>query len=80
MVATPDAANISSGALIPPAAVTHNVDENTRYVPLNFTPDRRRTRGSPDRANGNYAPLARTCCSSSTSNGVPSVASWVTIH
>ena len=35
-VATPDAASIASVALVRPAAVTHNFDQNQRYVPLDF--------------------------------------------
>lgn len=34
---TPDAASIVSVAALRPAALTHNFDENQRYLPLNFT-------------------------------------------
>jgi hypothetical protein len=36
-VQTPDAANISSVALLRLGSVTHGFNENQRYVPLSFT-------------------------------------------
>jgi hypothetical protein len=77
-VATPDAANISHAVLIAPAAVTHNFDENARYVPLNFTPVGGGLQVTAP-ANGNLAPPGRYMLFLVDGNGVPSVASWITI-
>ena len=77
-VATPDAANISHAVLIAPAAVTHNFDENGRYVPLNFT----QTAGGLQLtapANGNDAPPGPYMLFLVNSNGVPSIASWINV-
>ena len=77
-VATPDAASITKAVLIPPAAVTHNFDENGRYVPLAFT----QTAGGlqvPAPANGNMAPPGPYMLFLVNSNGVPSVAKWINI-
>jgi hypothetical protein len=64
--------------LIAPAAVTHNFDENARYVPLNFTSvDGGLQVTAP--ANGNLAPPGRYMLFLVDGNGVPSVASWITI-
>ena len=65
-------------SLIAPAAVTHNFDENARYVPLNFT----QTAGGLQVTappNGNYAPPGPYMLFLVNSNGVPSVASWINI-
>jgi galactose oxidase-like protein len=77
-IGTPDAASITKVALIPPAAVTHNFDENNRYVPLSFT----QTAGGlqiTTPPNANYAPPGPYMLWIVNSNGVPSVARWVNI-
>jgi hypothetical protein len=75
-VQTPDAANISSVALLRLGSVTHAFNENQRYVPLTFTP----AVGSlnvqaPE--NGNIAPPGYYMLFLVNSNGVPSVAKFV---
>jgi hypothetical protein len=78
-VATPDGAGISSVVLTAPAAVTHNFDENARYVPLSFTV----TAGGLQVTappNANYAPPGPYLLWIVNGNGVPSVAQWITVH
>ena len=75
-IATPDAADITSVAVIRPGAVTHAIDMNQRYVPLSFT-----------RGDGNLvveapsapelAPPGYYLLVIKNGNGVPSVASWI---
>ena len=77
-VSTPDAADISSVALIRPSAVTHALDMNQRYVPLSFT----RSSGAltvTAPTNGNVAPPGYYMMIIKNSAGVPSVASWVRV-
>jgi hypothetical protein len=78
-VATPDGAGISSVVLTSPAAVTHNFDENGRYVPLNFsvTAGGLQVTAPP---NANYAPPGPYLLWIVNSNGVPSVAKWITVN
>ncbi|MGH2706799.1 MAG: galactose oxidase-like domain-containing protein, partial [Actinomycetota bacterium] len=75
-VATPDAARITSVALIRPSAVTHGFDSNQRYVPLTF----RQAEGglSVDTpSNGNIAPPGYYMLVIKDANGVPSPARWI---
>jgi hypothetical protein len=65
--------------LIAPAAVTHNFDENARYVPLQFTTGNGALQVSAP-ANGNLAPPGPYMLFLVNGNGVPSVAGWITIH
>ncbi len=78
-VATPDAARISSVALIRPSAVTHGFDSNQRYVPLTF----RQAEGglSADTPiNGNVAPPGYYMLVIKDASGVPSVAHWIRLE
>jgi hypothetical protein len=78
-VTTPNAANIAKAVLIPPAAVTHNFDENGRYVPLSFTAGSGSLQVTGPQ-NANYAPPGPYMLFLVDNNGVPSVASWVNVH
>jgi hypothetical protein len=78
-VSTPDAGRIAHAVLVAPAATTHNFNENGRYVPLNFTANAGAlTVGAP--ANADLAPPGPYMLFLVDQNGVPSVATWVTIH
>ena len=74
----PNASDIASVALIPPAAVTHNFDENQRFVPLGFNviPGGLQVAAPP---NANYAPPGPYMLWIVNKNGVPSVAHWINI-
>jgi hypothetical protein len=64
--------------LIPQPSVTHAFNENPGYIPLNFA----QTAGGltvTAPANGNLAPPGNYMLFALSSNGVPSVASWVRI-
>ena len=78
-IVTPDASQITSAALIRLGAVTHAFDQNQRYVPLTF---QQATGGltvqSPSSAN--QAPPGYYMLFIVKSNGVPSVASMITIQ
>ncbi len=78
-VATPDASQITSAALIRLGAVTHAFDQNQRYVPLTF---QQATGGltvqSPSSAN--LAPPGYYMLFIVNSNGVPSVASIIKVQ
>jgi hypothetical protein len=76
-IGTPDAARISMVAITAPAAVTHNFDENNRFVPLGFSvvPGGLQI-GAP--ANANWAPPGPYLLWIVDANGVPSVARWIT--
>jgi Concanavalin A-like lectin/glucanases superfamily/Domain of unknown function (DUF1929)/Bacterial Ig domain len=75
-VQTPNAANITSVALIRPGAVTHSFDEDQRFLNLTFTAGAGMlTIQAP--ANGNLAPPGYYMLFLLNSNGVPSVASFV---
>jgi hypothetical protein len=78
-IGTPDAARIASVAITAPAAVTHNFDENNRFVPLSFSvvPGGLQITAPP---NGNWAPPGPYLLWIVDSNGVPSVARWITFH
>ncbi len=77
-VGTPDASRIAGVVLTAPAAVTHNFDENARYVPLNYGITAGGVNVAPP-ANGNLAPPGPYLMWIIDTNGVPSVASWITI-
>jgi hypothetical protein len=78
-IATADAGRIASVAITAPGAVTHNFDENNRFVPLGFkvVPGGLQI-GAP--ANGNWAPPGPYLLWIVDSNGVPSVARWITFR
>jgi hypothetical protein len=78
-VATPNASGISSVVLTAPAAVTHNFDQNNRYVPLNFSVTGAGSLQVTAPPNGNYAPPGPYLLWIVDGNGVPSVARWITI-
>ena len=75
-VYTPDAASVAKVALVRPASVTHNFDQNQRYVPLSFTT----AAGSLEvvaPAHGNIAPPGYYMLFVLDGAGVPSEASFV---
>ncbi len=72
-IATPDAANIASVALIRLGSVTHAFDENQRYIPLEFTAGSG-TLTATAPANANIAPPGHYLLFIVNTNGVPSVA------
>jgi hypothetical protein len=77
-VQTPNAATISSAALLKLGAVTHAFNQDQRYVPLTFTA----SAGSLNLqapANSNLAPPGYYMLFLVNSNGVPSVASFVQV-
>lgn len=78
-VATPNAGQIGSVVLTSPTATTHNFDENNRYVPLNFSVTGGGTLQVTAPPNANYAPPGPYLLWVVDGNGVPSVASWITI-
>ena len=63
-----------------PSAVTHNFNENARYVPLNFTAGPPAALQITAPPNGNLAPPGPYMLFLVNTNGVPSVASWITIN
>ncbi len=78
LVATPDGAHISSVALTAPASVTHGFDQNARYVPLTSSPVLGGLAVQAP-ANGNLAPPGPYMLWIVNDQGVPSMASWITI-
>jgi len=75
-VATTAAADITSVAALRPAAITHNFDQNQRYIPLNFVVDNANsiTVTAPAAENtppGDYMLFLLN------NNGVPSVAEFI---
>jgi hypothetical protein len=78
-IATADAGRIASVAITAPGAVTHNFDENNRFVPLGFSvvPGGLQINAPP---NGNWAPPGPYLLWIVDSNGVPSVARWITFR
>ena len=77
-VATPDAANIASVALVRPGADTHAVNMDQRYIGLAFTsgPGALQVTGPAD---GDIAPPGWYMLFVVSTAGVPSVASWVDV-
>lgn len=76
-VSTPDAANISSIALIRAGAPTHAFDMDQRMIGLSFADQGNGTLLVNAPANGNLAPPGYYMLFLVNSAGVPSVASWV---
>lgn len=75
-IASPDAAEIATVALIRPGAVTHAIDMNQRYVPLSFTRgDGSLTVEAP--AAPELAPPGYYLLVIENGSGVPSVAQWI---
>ncbi|HET6379494.1 MAG TPA: LamG-like jellyroll fold domain-containing protein [candidate division Zixibacteria bacterium] len=77
-VETPDGASIASVTLLRPGAVTHDLDQDQRYVPLAFEP----AAGGLDvqaPANGTIAPPGYYILFLVNSAGVPSVAEFVQV-
>jgi hypothetical protein len=79
VVGTPDAGSIESVVLIRLGAVTHQFDQNQRYVPLTFTPI---ANGLSVRmsASANVAPPGDYMLFIVTDDGVPSVAAFVNVE
>jgi hypothetical protein len=78
-VQTPDAANISSVALVGLGSVTHAFNENQRYVSVSFTS----SAGSLNvqaPANANIAPLGYYMLFLVNGSGVPSVANFIQVQ
>jgi hypothetical protein len=78
-VGTPDAATITSVALIRTGAVTHFFDQNARYVPLGFS----QTTGGltvTAPANANLAPPGYYMLFLVNGTGVPSIAPFVQLQ
>ena len=78
IVGTPDASDIASIALIRPSAVTHNFDQNQRFMNLNFSVgvDALNITAPPS---GNIAPPGDYMLFIVNSNGVPSVATFIRV-
>ena len=77
-VTSPDAASITSVALLRPPASTHAFDMNQRYVPLNFTRSGT-TLNATGPASGGVAPPGDYMLIIKNASGVPSVARFVRI-
>ena len=77
-VTTPHASHIKSISLIAPAAVTHAFDQNARYVPLSFTASGN-TLSVKAPVSGGVAPPGPYMLFIVDDQGVPSVATWVTV-
>ena len=77
-VTSPDAASITSVALLRPPAATHAFDMNQRYVPLNFTRSGT-TLNATGPASGGVAPPGDYMLIIKNAAGVPSVARFVRI-
>ncbi|HZP30925.1 MAG TPA: galactose oxidase-like domain-containing protein [Acidimicrobiia bacterium] len=75
-IGTPDASRITSVAITAPAGVTHNFDENNRFVPLSFSvvPGGLQVIAPPGPT---YAPPGPYMLWIVDGNGVPSVARWI---
>ncbi len=78
IIGTPDAATITTVALIRAAAVTHAFDHNQRYVPLTFTASAGGLLAAAP-ADGNIAPPGYYMLVIKNAAGVPSVAKWVRV-
>jgi len=77
-VATPNAAQIASVALLAPGSVTHAFNQNQRYVPLAFTASAGALSVQAP-AHGNLAPPGPYMLFIVDTNGVPSVSAWTRI-
>jgi hypothetical protein len=78
-VTTPDATTIGSVVLIRLGAMTHQMDRSQNYVPLPFTSGAG-TLSVQMTANKNLAPPGDYMLFIVNGNGIPSMASMVTIH
>jgi len=78
-VGTPDAASIASVALIRLGSDTHEFNRDQRYLPLSFTAVVNGLNVTMP-ANWNLAPPGDYMLFLVNGNGVPSVASMVTVH
>ena len=77
---TPDAASISSLALIRAGAPTHAFDQEQRMIGLNFTADaQNQLLSATAPANGYLAPPGYYMLFMVNTAGVPSIASWVQV-
>lgn len=77
-ISTPDASTVEHVVLIRPASVTHSLHQDQRSVELPFTVSGSTLEVSAP-AGGNAAPPGPYMLFLVTSNGVPSVASWVDV-
>ena len=77
-ITSPDAAAITSVALLRPSAATHALDMNQKYVPLNFSRSGN-TLNAIGPATGGVAPPGDYMLIVKNAAGVPSVARWVRI-
>ena len=75
-VPTPDAGSISSVVFMRPSSVTHNFDQNQRYVPLTFVANGA-SLDVTSPANGNWAPPGYYMLFILDGSGVPSEAKFV---
>ncbi len=75
---SPEAASITSVALIRPSAATHAFDMNQRYVPLGFSRSGSTITASAP-ASGGVAPPGDYMLIVKSDVGVPSVAAWIRI-
>jgi hypothetical protein len=75
-ISTPATGSIKGVALVRASAMTHNFDQNQRYVPLSFT-DQGTYLEVTAPANGNLAPPGKYMMFIINNSGVPSVSSWV---
>lgn len=76
-IATPEAAAIASVALIRPSAVTHQFNQEQRYVPLGFTTGPGNVLHAVAPPNANVAPPGDYLLFLVDSQGVPAVGRWV---
>ena len=77
-ITSPDAASVTSVALLRPSAATHALDMNQKYVPLAFTRSGN-TLNATGPASGGVAPPGDYMLIVRNAAGVPSVARWVRI-
>lgn len=76
-IATPQAAAITSVALVRPSAVTHQFNQDQRYVPLTFTVGPGNVLRARAPATANLAPPGDYLLFIVDSQSVPAVARWV---
>ena len=77
-VGTADAASIASVVMMRPSAVTHNFDQNQRYVPLTFVADSGALQVTAPQ-NANLAPPGYYMMFLVNGDGVPSEAAWIQV-
>ena len=76
-LSTPQAASIAAVCLMRPSAVTHQFNQDQRYVPLAFTPGGAGLLSVTAPANANLAPPGNYLLFIVDAQGVPAVARWV---